>query len=131
MPDIVNRYSIKNQQSLNESATELNGKNLKLEPSQDVKQKYSTWKESNKSDNYCMELIFEEKQSIIVTVDGNTKVIEFYGLIMVLNKTSNGAEVAMYFSTSEGTSKNYTTSPILVNAKQNGLYKLAASLASK
>ena len=109
----------------------ISGKNLKLEPSQDVDQKYSTWKESNKSNNYCVELIFDEKQSIIVTVDGNTKVIEFYGLIMMLNKTNNGGEVAMYFSTSEGTSKSYTTSPILLNGKQNALYKLAQSLEEK
>lgn len=109
----------------------ITGKSLKLEPSQDVNQKYDTWKDVNKSNNYCLELIFDEKQSIIVNVDGNTRVVEFYSLIMILQKSSNGKEAVMYFSTSEGTSKNYSTSPILVNAKQNDLYKLAKSLENK
>lgn len=106
----------------------ITGKSLKLEPSQDVKQKLDTWKETNKSNNYCVELIFDEKQSVVVSVDGDTKVVEFYALIMIVNKTTYSHEVAMYFSTSEGTSKSYTTSPILVKAKQNALYKLAVEL---
>lgn len=105
----------------------ITGKSLKLEPGQDLKQKYATWKESNKSSNYCVELIFDKKQSIVVNVEGNTKVVEFYALIMMVEKSNLGREVAVYFSTSEGTSKSYSTSPILINAKQNKLYKLIQS----
>jgi len=73
-------------------------------------------------------MIFDEKQSVVVTAEGNTKVVEFYALIMILDKTSNGGEAALYFSTSEGTSKSYSKSPILVNAKLNDLYDFAKSL---
>jgi len=107
------------------------GKSLKQKPSQDINQKYETWKESNKNTFYCVELIFKEKQSVIVTIDGKTKVVEFYALIMKVDKTTTSEEVAMYFSTSEGTSKSYSTSPILINAKQNKLYDLAKSLVEK
>ena len=106
----------------------LAGKSLKQDPSQDVNQLYKTWTESNKTNSLCMELIFEEKQSVVINVDGNTKVVEFYGLIMMLEKTALGHEVAMYFSTSTGTSKSYSTSPILIHAKQTKLYILANSL---
>lgn len=109
----------------------VSGKSLRQEPSQDIDQHYDTWKESNKSSFNCVELIFDEEQSIIVNVNGNTKVVEFYALIMKVEKSATGREVAMYFSTSSGTSKSYSTSPILINAKQNDLYKLAESLVDE
>ena len=107
----------------------ITGKSLRLEPSQDLDQEYPTWDNSkNKSNYYCVELIFDEKQSIIVNIDGNTKVIEFYALIMTIQKSNLSREVAVYFSTTEGTSKNYSSSPILINAKQNGLFEYIQSM---
>ena len=109
----------------------LTGRKMHAMPSQDIEQNYPTWKEANKSDYYCLEVIFEEKQSITVSIDGNTKVIDFYGLIMKVTKSTTSKEVAMYFSTSEGTYKSYSTSPILINANQSGMYKYIDKLAEK
>lgn len=101
----------------------LNGRNIKELPSQDLDEEYGNWLVSNKENNYCVELIFDEKQSTVVEIEGNTKVVEFYGLIMIVEKSTLGHEVAMYFSNSTSSSKSYTKAPILISAKQNGLYK--------
>ena len=106
----------------------LNGISLNQQASQDLSQDYATWKESNKSNNYCLELIFSEKQSVVVSINGNTKVVEFYALIMTIEESSHGKETALYFSTSSGTSKSYSTSPILVTAKQSKLYDYISNL---
>ncbi len=97
------------------------GRSLSEKPSQDIDNNYSKWVETNKTNGYCVELIYNDKQTVIVTIDGDTKVIEFYALIMTVEKSTLGHEVALYFSTTEGTSKSYQTNPILITAKQNKL----------
>lgn len=106
----------------------LNGRKIKDMPGQDVDGDKGTWKESYKTSGYCIELIFDEEQSIVVNCDGDTKIIEFYGLIMQVKKTTLGEETAIYFSTSTGSSKSYSGKPILVASKQNKLYKFINSL---
>ena len=97
------------------------GVSLNSKPSQDIDNEYGRWSENNKSNGYCVELIFNDKQTVIVSIDGDTKVVEFYGLIFMVEDSIASREVAIYFSTSEGSSKSYTTNPILLNAKQNKL----------
>lgn len=97
------------------------GVSLNSKPSQDIDNEYSRWSENNKSNGYCVELIFNDKQTVIVSIDGDTKVVEFYGLIFMVEDSIASREVAIYFSTSEGSSKSYTTNPMLLNAKQNKL----------
>lgn len=104
------------------------GKSVQEMPSQDVDNKYSTFSESSKQEEVCIELIFNEKQSLIVSIDGNTKRVEFYALIMTVKKSTLSREVAVYFSGSTGETKYYSNSPILINAKQNALYKYASTI---
>lgn len=102
------------------------GKALNATAGQDYyNEETDTWSTSNKQENYCLELTFKEKQSIIVTVDGNTKVVDFYGLIMVLKRSVLSQQVALYFSTVEDfeQTKSYSKSPILINANQTKLVK--------
>ena len=106
----------------------LNGRGIKDMPSQDIDGLNGTWKESYKTSGYCIELIFDEQQSVVVNVDGSTKVLEFYGLIMRVTKTTLGEETAIYYSSSTGSSKSYSGNPILVATKQNKLYKFIDSL---
>lgn len=107
------------------------GRSLKIKPSQDIKEppKYESWKEANKSNYFCFELIFDETQSVVVNIDGNTKVVEFTGLIMKVGKSRLGKEVALYFSTSTSDSKNYSKSPILITMDQNKLYNFIDDIA--
>jgi len=109
----------------------ISGRPLNMKPSQDINEplKYETWKESNKSNYYYIELIFEEKQSIIVSIDGNTKVVEFTAFIMKVQKSRFGKEVALYPSTSTQDKKNYASGPILLTMEQNKLYNFIDKIA--
>ena len=44
----------------------LAGKSLNQEPSQDVDQIYNTWKEANKTNSYCMELILMKNKALLL-----------------------------------------------------------------
>ena len=120
--ELVKRY--KSMTNLSIMDYMLRGKAVNTDPSQDLRDKYDTWSYSNKSNYYCLELIYKNKQSVVVNVEGSTKVIEYYSLIMKVEKSTLSHEVAVYFSTTEDydASKTYSASPILINANQNALY---------
>ena len=111
----------------------LHGNVIDTMPGNDYDEEYDTWSYTDKQENYCLELIFKEKQSSVVKVDGDTKVIDYYGLIMVVKKTTLSHEVALYFSTTEDyeTTKSYSKSPILVNANQSGILKYLKTIEEK
>ena len=97
------------------------GANIYDKPSQDIAQERPTWSTANKNAT-TIELLFENKQSIIVTIDRNTKKIDFYGIAMVVSDSVLVHEVALYYKTNRNTS--YTSSPILMSVKTNKLYNL-------
>ena len=101
------------------------GANIYEKPSQDVNQKKPTWS-SVKGGNATIELLFNEKQSIIVYINGNSRQIDFYGLAMVVSSSSFVHEVSLYYKTT--TSGTYTSSPILIQMKTNKLYKVINSM---
>ena len=106
------------------------GISLKAKPSQDYNNKYK-YGYDLKENGICLEMQFDKTQSIVVEIDGNTKVIEFSGLIMQVKDSSKAQEVALFFSTSTGESKTYKEdNPILIVAKQNKLYDYISSLVS-
>ena len=121
--EIVKRYKKMTKLSLMDYM--LHGNVVDTVPGQDYDGEYDSWSYSNRQDNYCLELIFKDKQSVVVKIDGDTKVVDFYGLIMVVKKSNLSHLVAMYFSTNEDydTSKSYSNSPLLVQANQNSLLK--------
>lgn len=121
------RYSklsglVKNMTSLNIIDYMAKGMSLKAKPSQDYDNKYK-WSDNYKMDGYCLELIYDDKQTMIVEIDGNTKVVEYTALFIKVDGKWSADEVAVYFSNSTGTQKSYQENPILMIAKQNKLYK--------
>lgn len=106
------------------------GISLKAKSGQDYNNKYK-YSYDLKEKGICLEMQFDKTQSIVVEIDGNTKVIEFTGLIMQVKDSSKAQEVALFFSTSTGESKTYKEdNPILIIAKQNKLYDYISSLVS-
>ena len=114
-----------NMTNLNVLDYMLSKNDVNPKPTQDLDNKFKEWTNTNKSNGYCLEFIFSDtnKQAVVVTVDGDTKVIEFYGLIMKVEGNAGVQRVALYFSNSTGSSKNYSTNPIVVIGKQNNLFK--------
>ncbi|MBQ4123903.1 hypothetical protein IJD44_09350 [bacterium] len=102
----------------------VSGANIYKKASQDIKQTKPTW--SSVKRGVTIEISFQEKESIVVFVDGDSKLIEYYGLAMVVQPSSNVHEVSLYFNTKQDGS--YTSSPILIQMKTEKLYKLITTM---
>ena len=101
------------------------GVNIYSKPTQDIEQKQPTWA-SVKNKEVTIELSFSSKQSIIVSINGNTKQIDFYGLAFVVENNWFVHDVVIYYkTTSSGT---YTSSPIIIGANTKKLYNVITSL---
>ena len=100
------------------------GANIYKKPSQDLEQKSPTW--SSAKGGKTIEMSFNEKESMIVYVDGNSKKIDFYGLAMVVSSSRFIHEVCLYFkTTANGT---YSSAPIIIQMNTRGLYNLIKSI---
>ena len=97
------------------------GSNVYDLPGLDINQQKATWGASI-VDNKTIELTFGEKQSMIVDIDGYTRQIDFYSIAIVVTNSIFVHEVALYYKIS--TSGVYTSSPILIKAKTDKLYKM-------
>ena len=75
-----------------------------------------------KTENTCLEICFNEKQTQIVETEGNRHVIEFYSLLFVVS-TSGTREVAMYFDTKNVENHTYVGLPFYVRANTEGVNK--------
>ena len=106
----------------------VSGANIFSKPTQDLNQSSPTWASVKKKD-VTIELSFTNKQSIIVSINGNTKQIDFYGLALVVEDSSFVHDVEIYFKTTAGGA--YTSNPIIINAKTNKLYDAITSLSFK
>lgn len=60
---------------------------------------YVKWTSDLKSKNLVIEFEFEEEQDLVVYDNGNTRVISYYCISYVINKTNTAADVAVYYST--------------------------------
>ena len=101
----------------------VSGANIYSKPTQDIKQELPTWS-SIKNKYVTIELSFKNKQSIVVSVEGNTKKIDFYGLALVVEKSNFVNDTVIYYKTTS----SYTSSPIIINANTSKLYKIITSL---
>lgn len=112
----------KNMTNLNLFDYMISKNDIFTKPTQDISNNNGSWNNINKQNGYCLEFIYNKSQTIVVSVDGDTKVIEFFGLIMQVEENKGVKNIAMYFSTSTGSSKTYTDSPIVVIGNQNRLF---------
>ena len=101
------------------------GANIYKKPSQDIKQSKPTWS-SVKGGNVTIELLFKEKQSIIVYINGYSRQIDFYGVAMIVSSSPFVHEVSLYYKTT--TSGSYTSSPILIQMDTKELHKTISSM---
>ena len=97
------------------------GVNIYSKATQDLNQSQPTWANA-KSNNITMELSFKNKQSIILSINGNTKQIDFYGLAFVVNNYNFVNDIILYYKTTS--TGSYTSSPIILGAKTNNIYKI-------
>lgn len=104
------------------------GISLKAKPGQDYDNKFPPYKNLNKEEGFFLEMQYENTQTIVVEIDGDTKVVEFTGLMMQVKNSARASEVALYFSTSTGSSKSYKDNPIIIVAKQKNLYRYLNTL---
>ena len=101
------------------------GANIYKKPSQDIKQSKPTWS-SVKGGNVTIELLFKEKQSIIVYINGYSRQIDFYGVAMIVSSSPFVHEVSLYYKTT--TSGSYTSSPILIQMDTKELHKTISNM---
>lgn len=101
------------------------GANIYKKPSQDIKQSKPTWS-SVKGGNVTIELLYKEKQSIIVYINGYSRQIDFYGVAMIVSSSPFVHEVSLYYKTT--TSGSYTSSPILIQMDTKELHKTISSM---
>ena len=104
------------------------GISLKAKPGQDYDNNFPPYRNLNKEEGFFLEMQYERTQTIVVEIDGNTKVVEFTGLMMQVKNSARASEVALYFSTSTGSSKSYKDNPIIIVAKQKNLYRYLNTL---
>lgn len=129
-PKIYNNLKKKVEEMTNLSIFDYMAKgiSLKAKPGQDYDNKFSPYTSSMKEEGFCLEMQYERTQTIVVEIDGNTKVVEFTGLMMQVKDSARASEVALYFSTSTGSSKSYKDNPIIIVAKQRNLYRYLNTL---
>lgn len=89
--------------------------------SQDINGDFANWAgDSNLKNNICIELKFNETQSQIVYVDGDSKQIDYKQLIFILPEDGKVQEMAIYFMISSGA--NYSASPMLMTVNCKNLF---------
>ncbi len=110
----------KNMTNLNIFDYMFSNNNINTKPTQDQENEFKQWTNVNKQNGYCVEFVYADnnKQTVVVVVDGDTKVIEFYSLITQVEEDKGVQKIALYFSNSTGSSKTYSDSPIVVIGKQ-------------
>ena len=109
---IVNKYEIDDKIS-----QDIQGKNGKWDSEADT---------NNKKENIVIELEFEEKQSQIIYVDGDSKLIEYKKLIFVAPEDGKSRELVVYFMISDGSA--YSTNPFLIHGNCKNLIKVINNL---
>lgn len=94
--------------------------------SQDLDQNFATYKTDMLVENLAIELVFENEQDAIVTIDGNTKVLSFWCAMFIFPNTNSFTDVIVYFSTTSSTTNRVasyqTYRPITMKGKTKNIY---------
>lgn len=93
---------------------------------QDIEGKTDSWSSTLLSKNYAVAFNYKKKQRQIVNYDGDTKVVEYYGFVIILSEESSFTEVKIYFKT--GTDSSYTNNPMLAYGNTKNLIKAIENL---
>ncbi len=93
---------------------------------QDVEKSKPSWSTSILSKNYAVAFTFKEKQRQIINYQGDTRIIEYFGFIIIAQEALGFTEVSIYFKTSSDGS--YTNSPMIAYANTKQLVKYIESI---
>ncbi|MBQ7579495.1 MAG: hypothetical protein IJT25_03085 [Clostridia bacterium] len=115
---------VKNMTKLSVFSRLVSGGSLNESPREEISSKIESGYSSSqmKTENTCLEICFDTKQTQIVETNGNRHVIEFYSLIFVISK-SGTREVAIYFDTKNVSTHTYEGLPFYVRANTESLNK--------
>lgn len=117
--------SLKDMTSLNVFVRLAQGGKLDEKPSQDVDCEIGYYSNQLKQENLCLEVVFDEIQRQIIQIDGNTKVLEYYSMLFVVEKSGTHT-VAIYLNQNSG-NRVYTGLPMLVRANTTNLFNACVS----
>lgn len=101
---------------------------------QDLSGKYAEWSTEIKLENIVIELVYDKAQDLIVYVDGDTRVITYFCLAIVVPANDEFADVVMYYSETNNTTdsskdESYKAcKPLTVKGKGGKLLKYLNSL---
>ncbi len=68
----------------------------------DMDEKYTKYNSDIKKDNIAIEMIFDKEQDTVVWYNGSSRVISYFSLIYIIPDFKNPSEVIVYYSTSNG-----------------------------
>ena len=110
------------------------GESVDTYSTQDFENSQTYPSSTEKQENYCLELIFKEKQTIVVKIDGDTKLVEFYSLLFVVNDSLISSDFEVFFSQTEDfeSSKQYYNckNPIYLRANGSKMVKYLKFMAT-
>lgn len=94
---------------------------------QDQEGKYVTYNPDMRIENLAVELVFSTPQDVMVTIDGDTKILELWCLMFIMPVTNSFTDIVVYFSTTKDSSNRVasyqTYKPILLKGKTKNIYK--------
>ena len=101
---------------------------------QDLDGKYADWSTEIKLENIVVELVYDKAQDLIVYVDGDTRVITYFCLSLVVPANNDFSDIVIYYSeTNNSTDSSKDESykacdPLTVKGKGGKLLKYLNSL---
>ena len=101
---------------------------------QDLEGKFADWSTEIKLENIVIELIYDKAQDLIVYVDGDTRVITYFCLAIVVPANNDFSDVVIYYSETNNTTdsskdESYKAcNPLTVKGKGGKLLKYLNSV---
>lgn len=84
----------------------VNRVNLNNEIIQDTTVNYAKWSTELKTKNIVIELTYDKEQDVVVTKNGNTRVISYWCLAIVIPADSGFTDMIVYYSTTNEETSN-------------------------
>ena len=111
----------------------LHENSLNITPSQDLDNQFSQYSTDMKSEYIAVEILFSgdnHQQDTVVTVNGNTKVVSYDCIIMILPTNNNYSDIVVYYSLgSPNQDEQYKVcQPIILKGRAGSFIKFVSTL---